>query len=68
MKTTTYKNLKLFQQRGEIGRMMERVNSTMICCKSFCNVTVYPQYNNNKNKKRILNGVTFTSENESFII
>jgi hypothetical protein len=27
--------------------MMERVNSTMIHYKNFCNVTMYPQYNNN---------------------
>jgi hypothetical protein len=27
------------------------VNSTMICCKNSVNVTMYPQYNNNKNKK-----------------
>jgi hypothetical protein len=26
---------------------MEEVNSTMIYCKNFVNVTMYPQYNNN---------------------
>jgi hypothetical protein len=35
---------------------MEGVNSTMICCKNFLNVTMYPQYNNNEiNKKKIMN-------------
>jgi hypothetical protein len=27
--------------------MIEGMNSTMIYCKNFVNVTIYPQYNNN---------------------
>jgi hypothetical protein len=42
--------LKLFQewQRGDKRRMMEEVNSTMTYYRTFVNVTIYPQYNNNK--------------------
>jgi hypothetical protein len=34
---------------GEMGqrRMVEGVNSTMIIVRTFVNVTMYPQYNNN---------------------
>jgi hypothetical protein len=41
--------LKLFQEWVERGerRMVEEVNSTMIYCKNFLNITKYPQYNNN---------------------
>jgi hypothetical protein len=44
---------------GSIRRMIEGVNSTMIYCKHFVNVTVYPQYNNNmtiKIKRRFQDG------------
>jgi hypothetical protein len=33
--------------RGRIRRMMEEGTSTMIYCKNFVNVTMYPQYNIN---------------------
>jgi hypothetical protein len=41
-------------ERGEIKRMMEGVNSTMICIvRTFIYVTMYPQYNNsNINNKK----------------
>jgi hypothetical protein len=32
--------------------MMEGVNSTMIYCKNFVNVTMYPQYKDNKKKRK----------------
>jgi hypothetical protein len=35
---------------GEIWRMMEGVNSTIYIVRTFVNVTMYPQYNNNKKK------------------
>jgi hypothetical protein len=41
--------LKLPEMGGEgIKGMVEGVNSTMIYCKNFVNVTMCSQYNNNK--------------------
>jgi hypothetical protein len=46
--------LTLFEEWGEerYRRMMEGMNSTMIYHKNFVNVTAYPQYNNNKKRKK----------------
>jgi hypothetical protein len=39
---------------GGIKENLEGVNSTMIYYKTFVNVTVYPQYNNNMIMKSLL--------------
>jgi hypothetical protein len=38
-------------REGRIKGMMEGVNSSIIYCKNFVNVTVFPQYNNKKTLK-----------------
>jgi hypothetical protein len=36
-----------YSRNGGWGRMMEEVYATLIYCKNFANVTMYPQYHNN---------------------
>jgi hypothetical protein len=49
-------------------RMIERVNSTMIHCKNFVNVTMYPKHNSNKKTNMVKYNHVFQLQHFTYVL